>query len=108
MSPEHEEHWRQEPPGDHLGAEERSDQREQHEPDQEVDDVPATAARTGTSRGKYTFRISAASLRTPFAPKDTPVDRNVQGTRAESVNAAYGTSPVATPAIRPMVSVKTP
>ena len=71
-------------------------------------DVPATAARTGTSRGKYTRRTIAASLEDTVRPERHPVDRKVQGTSAESENAAYGTSPVDTSAIRPIVSVKTP
>ena len=46
------------------------------------------APRTGTSRGKYTFLINAPSVISAFAPNETPVDRNVHGTSAESVNAA--------------------
>jgi hypothetical protein len=40
-----------------------------------------------------------------MAPNETPVDRNVQGTSAESVKAAWSTSPPETPAKRPIVSV---
>src|SRR4051812_13452481 len=61
---------------------------------------------TGTSWGKYTRRSIAASFNKAFAPNDTLVCRNVQGTRADSEKAAYETPPPGTSASRPRVTVK--